>query len=114
MAYQSMCRLGLADLGEQRWECLSYDMHVSSSYDMHVSSSYDMHVSSSSYAMHVSSSSYDMHVSSSSPGGAWVGLSIRPTIRYLRTYVFQYTSAVCPSAPACVHACVRVFAPLYA
>ena len=80
MAYQSMCRLGLADLGEQRWECLSYDMHVSSSYDMHVSSSYDMHVSSSSY---------DMHVSSSSPGGAWVGLSIRPTIRYLRTYVFQ-------------------------
>ena len=41
------------------------------------------------------------------PGGATVGLSIRPTIRYLRTYVFQYTSGVCPSARACVCACVR-------
>lgn len=35
------------------------------------------------------------------PGGATVGLSIRPTIRYLRTYVFQNTSVVyaCASVP---------------
>jgi hypothetical protein len=43
----------------------------------------------------------------SRPGGATVGLSIRPTMRYLRTYVFQYTSGMCPSARACVCACVR-------